>query len=239
MRYAGLIKQSLLDYPDEIATVLFTRGCNFRCPYCHNPELLVKPRSGANAPGITTEEALDFLKRQKGFVDAVVITGGEAGLYGAELSGEFARFKELGLLCKLDTNGTNTVLLEQLLRSRLVDYVAMDIKAPLDFRSYKMSAGKLSSEDFFSVRSSIELLRRADVTVQFRTTVVPVLHTPEDIANIARSIAGCELYTLQQFNPLVTLEAGYSSALPYSAADMAEMAEMCRQYVKKVQVVNI
>lgn len=239
MQYAGMIKQSLLDYPDEIATVLFTRGCNFRCPYCHNPDLLVKPRPGAGPPSISTEEVLDFLQRQSGFVDAVVVTGGEASLYSAELPGEFAAFKELGRLCKLDTNGTNPVLLEQLLRRELLDYAAMDIKAPLDFRRYQQAAGKLSRENFFHVRSSIELLRHADIAVQFRTTVVPRLHTPEDIVSIAQSIAGCELYTLQQFNPLITLSAGYASARPYSAADMADIAQSCRQYVKNVQVVNI
>lgn len=239
MRYAGIIKQSLLDYPEEIATVLFTRGCNFRCPYCHNPDLLVKPRPGTGPPGISTEEVLALLERQKGFVDAVVITGGEAGLYHAELPGEFSLFKERGLLCKLDTNGTNTVLLNDLLRHKLIDYVAMDIKAPLEFSRYKLAAGRLSREDFFHVRGSIELLRHADAAVQFRTTVVPVLHTPEDIVAIARSIAGSDLYTLQQFNPLVTLDAGYSAALPYSASEMEAIAELCRQYVQRVQVVNI
>ena len=238
MRYAGCLKQSLLDYPDEIAAVLFTRGCNFRCPYCHNPELLVKPGGAEASLGLSALEARALLERQRAFLDAVVITGGEATLY-AELPEELTDFKAMGFLCKLDTNGSNTQMLEVLLRRDLLDYVAMDIKAPLNYRSYKLSAGKLSSEDFFHVRNSIALLRQADIQVQFRTTVVPVLHTPEDIVEIARYIAGCDLYVLQQFNPRITLEAGYSSALPYSKKEMEELAQMCREYVKEVQVVNI
>jgi len=236
MKYAGMIKQSLVDYPGEIATVLFTRGCNLRCPFCHNPDLLIKPKIMIKPVDI--EEVLEFLLQRRGFLDGVVISGGEATL-NQELPADIARIKALGFLVKLDTNGSNPAMLEQLLRHRLVDYVAMDIKAPLDYKQYRAACGRLSSEDFFSIRSSIRLLKEADVRVEFRTTVVPVLHTTADIVAIARYIQGCELYTLQQFNPRVTLEPGYARVVPYSKAEMQAISDQCRPYVKEVKVVNL
>jgi pyruvate formate lyase activating enzyme len=236
MKYAGMIKQSLVDYPGEIATVLFTRGCNLRCPFCHNPDLLIKPKIMIKPVDI--EEVLEFLLQRRGFLDGVVISGGEATL-NQELPADIARIKALGFLVKLDTNGSNPAMLEQLLRHRLVDYVAMDIKAPLDYKQYRTACGRLSSEDFFSIRSSIRLLKEADVKVEFRTTVVPVLHTAEDIVAIARYIQGSELYTLQQFNPRVTLEPGYARVVPYSKAEMQAIADQCRPFVKEVKVVNL
>lgn len=236
MKYAGMIKQSLVDYPGEIATVLFTRGCNLRCPFCHNPDLLIKPKIMIKPVDI--EEVLEFLLQRRGFLDGVVISGGEATL-NQELPADIARIKALGFLVKLDTNGSNPAMLEQLLRHRLVDYVAMDIKAPLDYKQHRAACGRLSSEDFFSIRSSIRLLKEADVRVEFRTTVVPVLHTTADIVAIARYIQGSELYTLQQFNPRVTLEPGYARVVPYSKAEMQAIADQCRPYLKEVKVVNL
>lgn len=236
MKYAGMIKQSLVDYPGEIAAVLFTRGCNLRCPFCHNPDLLIKPAIIVKSYDI--EEVLEFLRQRRGFIDGVVISGGEATL-NHELTADIARIKALGFLVKLDTNGSHPAMLEQLLRHKLLDYVAMDIKAPLDYKQYRSASGRLSSEDFFSIRSSVHLLKNADTKVEFRTTVVPPLHTPEDIVEIARYIEGAELYTLQQFNPRVTLEPGYARVVPYSKAEMQAIADQCEPYVKEVRVVNL
>ena len=199
MKFAGLVKQSLVDYPGEVTAVLFTRGCNIRCPYCQNTHLLLRsPR--VSEPVITMEEAAEFLKERLGFLDAVTVTGGEPTLY-EELPAALAAFKELGYLVKLDTNGTNPTMLQQLINSGSLDYVAMDIKAPLDYRKYTRACGKLTTEEFFNVRSSIRMLMEASIQVEFRTTVVPLLHPPEDIEEIARYIQGASLYSLQQFNP--------------------------------------
>jgi pyruvate formate lyase activating enzyme len=237
MQYAGLMKQSLVDYPGEIAAVLFTRGCNFRCPFCHNPELLIKPRH-PEPEVIDLEEILDFLQQRKGFLDAVVISGGEPTLH-AELREDIIKIKEMGYLIKLDSNGSHTMRLQTLLEESWLDYVAMDIKAPLEFKKYQQVCGKLSADDFFNVRSSVQLLRQSQVEHQFRTTVVPSLHTPEDIVDIARYIEGSPLYTLQQFNPRVTLDPAYSSVVPYTRDEMQAIARRCEPYVKKVQVINI
>ncbi|PKM76936.1 MAG: anaerobic ribonucleoside-triphosphate reductase activating protein [Firmicutes bacterium HGW-Firmicutes-15] len=236
MKYAGMIKQSLVDYPGEIAAVLFTRGCNLRCPFCHNPDLLVKPKILVKP--IDIEEVVEFLLARRSFLDGVVISGGEPTL-NEDLPVDIARMKSLGCLIKLDTNGTNTTMLEKLLRNNMLDYVAMDIKAPLEYKKYLQACGKLSSEDFFNIRSSVHLLMSTPVNLEFRTTVVPALHTAEDIVAIARHVEGCDIYTLQQFNPRVTLEPGYARVVPYSKEEMQDIADKCAVYVKEVRVVNI
>lgn len=237
MKFAGLVKQSLVDYPGEVTAVLFTRGCNIRCPYCQNTHLLLRsPR--VSEPVITMEEAAEFLKERLGFLDAVTVTGGEPTLY-EELPAALAAFKELGYLVKLDTNGTNPTMLQQLINSGSLDYVAMDIKAPLDYRKYTRACGKLTTEEFFNVRSSIRMLMEASIQVEFRTTVVPLLHPPEDIEEIARYIQGANLYSLQQFNPSVTLDTHYEAVVPYTRQEMQELADRCQSYVQNIRVVNI
>ena len=236
MQYAGMIKQSLVDYPGEIVTVLFSRGCNLRCPFCHNPDLLIKPR--VTAPPVDIVEVLEFMSKRKGFLDGVVFSGGEPTL-SQELINDIRSVKGLGLLVKLDTNGTNTTMLELLLREGLLDYVAMDIKAPVEYKKYREACARLSPDNFFNIRSSILLLQAAGIDVEFRTTVVPALHTPENIVAIARFIEDARLYTLQQFNPRVTLEPGYGQVVPYIKAEMQQMADMCAPYVKEVRVVNL
>jgi pyruvate formate lyase activating enzyme len=236
VKYAGMIKQSLVDYPGEIATVLFVRGCNLRCPFCHNPDLLIKPKLVVKPFDI--DEVLEFLVQRRGFLDGVVITGGEPCL-NEELPADIARIKALGFLVKLDTNGSNPAMLEGLLRHKLLDYVAMDIKAPLEYKPYRQASGRLSSEDFFSIRSSVHLLKNAGTAVEFRTTVVPALHTAADVIAIARYIEGAQLYTLQQFNPRVTLDPGYAHVVPYSKAEMQAIADQCAPYVQEVRVVNL
>ncbi len=236
MQYGGMIRQSLVDYPGEIVSVIFTRGCNLRCPFCHNPDLLIKPREDTTRVDI--DEVLSFMQKRKRFLDGVVISGGEPTL-NEELPGDIKKIKDLGLLVKLDTNGTNTAMLEQLLNQGWLDYVAMDIKAPLDLKKYKDACGRVTPENFFNIRSSILLLKEAKIEVEFRTTVVPVLHQPEDIVEIARFIEGAQRYTIQQFNPRVTLDPGYGRVVPYSKAEMQAIADNCAPYVKEVRVVNI
>ncbi len=236
MQYAGMIKQSLVDYPGEIVTVLFARGCNMRCPFCHNPDLLIKPGRGEKP--IDIDEVVEFLLPRRRLLDGVVFSGGEPTL-NPELLTDIRRIKALGFLVKLDTNGTNTVMLEKMLREGCLDYVAMDIKAPLDYKKYRNACGRLSVEDFWNLRSSVILLKAASVKVEFRTTVVPPLHSAQDIAEIAQYIAGADIYTLQQFNPRVTLDPDYGQVLPYSREEMQAIASQCVPYVNEVRVVNI
>jgi len=237
MNFGGIIKQSLVDYPGEIATVLFTRGCNFRCPYCHNGHLLSKPGK-VSETYIKLEELICFLEEQKGFLDAVVISGGEPTL-NSELPAVCRMIKDMGLLVKLDTNGTNPVMLEELIKEGILDYIAMDVKASLEYNKYLKAAGRLGSEDFLNVMNSIYLLKNSPIKIEFRTTVVPELHSPEDILEIAKRLKGARRYSLQQFNPRYTLDPGYENILPYSKEELEMMAEKCRSYIEEVKVLNI
>ncbi len=237
MNFAGMINQSLLDYPGEIATVLFTRGCNFACPFCHNGHLLLNFNKDQRDE-IELEKIMAFLEDRKGFIDAVVISGGEPTLY-PELPETIRQIKGRGFLLKLDTNGTNSDMLSYLLQEKLLDYVAMDIKAPLEFKKYQEASGRLTNADFFNVRASVNLLMQADIRVEFRTTVVQELHSYEDIQAIARHITGAQLYSLQQFNPSNTLEPSFGSCLPYDKEQMEKLASLCAPYVREVRVVNI
>lgn len=237
IKFAGLIKQSLVDYPGEIAAVLFTRGCNLQCPFCHNPQLVIK--AGHSQPeSIPLEMVLEFLQSHKGFLDAVVITGGEPTIYSG-LPQALALIKQNGYLTKLDTNGTNPVMLQDLLQQGLVDYVAMDIKAPPDYKKYLQATGKLSPETFLNIKNSVNILLNSKVMAEFRTTVVPFLHSPEDIEAIAGAIEGGKLYSLQQFNPTGTLDTSFENIVPYSRQQMQALADRCEKYVQKIRITNI
>jgi pyruvate formate lyase activating enzyme len=236
IKFAGILKQSLVDYPGKVAAVLFTRGCNICCPFCHNVHLVIKPHDPP--PALELEDALTFLIRHTGFLDAVVVSGGEPTLHKG-LPKAFETFKALGYYTKLDTNGTDPAMLKLLLDKNLLDYVAMDVKAPLEYKKYAQAVGGISSADFFNVRSSINLLRSSPIQVEFRTTVVPSLHTDQDIVDIARYLKGCHQYTLQQFNPSVTLEPGFGNVTPYRREEMQRIAALCSKYVENLKIVNL
>lgn len=192
MLIAGFQKNSFVDYPKKIAAVVFTPGCNMRCWYCHNRHII----DGAPEELFAEEYVLDFLHRRQGMLDAVVITGGEPTLQ-QNLVPFIDMVRDLGYLVKLDTNGTNPQLLASLLSSGRLDYVAMDIKAPLE--KYDVIT-PLMAVDMAKVRQSINLLRSSDVESEFRTTFAPNL-TVDDAAQIAREIEGTKHYYIQQYRP--------------------------------------
>lgn len=200
----GFLKQSLNDYPGRISAVVYTRGCNFRCVYCHNPELVLPNLLSRSAP-FANEDVFAWLSSNKALLDAVVITGGEPTRH--RLLPEFIRkIKAMGMEVKLDTNGTNPRMLEMLLSEGLVDYVAMDIKAPLDYRKYAMICGQLFTEAMLDdIRRSLELLHRAVIPCEVRTTLLKPYHDREDIAGLARLIR--VPFFLQRYNPERTLQA--------------------------------
>ncbi|HZJ84297.1 MAG TPA: anaerobic ribonucleoside-triphosphate reductase activating protein [Syntrophomonadaceae bacterium] len=237
MKISGLIKQTLVDYPGEVAAVVFTQGCNLRCPFCHNGHLVTRPGKIANEY-IKPTEVLGFLRDRVGFLDALVISGGEPTLH-PDLPDFIKEVKELGYLVKLDTNGTNATMLEFLLKNSLLDYVAMDIKAPLELEVYGKACGNLGLKDFFNIRNSINLLLNTDINVEFRTTVIPALHDEDDIAEIAEYIKGAKLYTLQQFNPEVTLDVNYGRVVPFDKDEMQLMLRACKQYIDDARIINL
>ena len=191
MKIQGLQKMTLLDFPGRVACTVFLGGCDFRCPFCHNYELL-----DGSAPAVMDDEALlRFLKGRQGLLDGVAITGGEP-LLRKDLPDLLRAIRELGFAVKVDTNGNQPEALARLLREKLVDYVAMDIKnSP---QKYALTAG-LDHLDLGLIRQSVWLLMEGDTPYEFRTTVVDELHKAEDFEAIGQWIAGARAYFLQPF----------------------------------------
>ncbi len=192
MQFSGFQKLTLLDYPEKTACTLFTAGCNFRCPFCHNAALVTHID---NSNYFTEEYVLDYLKKRQGVLDGVCITGGEP-LMHKELPEFIQKVKELGFLVKLDTNGSYPERLAALIDSGLIDYVAMDIKNCKD--KYLLTAD-CDVDDLLNVEKSIEILNAGKIEFEFRTTVVKEYHTVEDITKIAEWIAPAKKYFLQNF----------------------------------------
>lgn len=191
--FVGLQKLTLLDYPGRVACTLFTRGCNFRCPFCHNASLVV--RAEEQKP-YTNEEILSFLKKRQGILDGVCITGGEPTLM-RDLPEFIGEIKALGYSVKLDTNGTRPRVLERLIDEGLVDYVAMDIKNSPE--KYAYTVGLPENYDLTSIMESKDILMKGKVDFEFRTTVAKPFHSEEDFIKIGEWLKGDEKYFLQQF----------------------------------------
>lgn len=192
MNIQGLQKLTLLDYPEKVACTIFTAGCNFRCPFCHNASLVTHIDPEKNIP---VEEIMDFLKRRWRVLDGVCITGGEP-LLQPELEDFIRRIKEIGYYVKLDTNGSNSRLLRYLAEQKLLDYVAMDIKNAPD--KYGITIG-IEEYNMNEILRSVDFLLSGTVPYEFRTTVVREFHKREDFGAIGRWIKGAERYYIQGF----------------------------------------
>ncbi len=196
MEIKGFIDVSFVDWDGKLSSVIFLPSCNFRCSFCHNVNLVLHPEKLETIPFESVENQL---KKQRGWVDGVCITGGEPTLHKS-LPELCSRLKKMGFLVKLDTNGTNPKMLKELVDRGLVDYVAMDIKAPLSERKYSKATGVNLKEMLEKVKESVNLLLESNMDYEFRTTVVPTLHEEEDIKQICRSLMGCRKYVLQKFD---------------------------------------
>jgi pyruvate formate lyase activating enzyme len=221
MKFSGIQKTSLIDFPNHIASVLYTPGCNLRCPYCHNWRIVLDPKP----PFLNEETALKVLEERRKFVDAVVVTGGEPTIH-KELSRFLKKLKEAGFLVKLDTNGLNTQALEECLP--YVDYVAVDVKTTL--KKYE----KLGAKDTTQLVRCIEIMKAGKVEYEFRTTVVPLFVGKEDIAEIGELVKGARSFAFQQFVPNDALDGEFRCFKPYSPADIASFAEDMKRYVENV-----
>ena len=203
----GLKKSSLLDFPDKVSAIVFTKGCNFNCGFCHNPVLL------KNGEGTyTADYFFDFLKTRQGKLDGVVITGGEPTLQNG-LKPFIQKIKEMGFLVKLDSNGYKPEILEDLINEKLIDYIAMDIKAPYEKYSFVTN----TKIDTLKIKRSIQLIMNSNIDYEFRTTFMPYYHTIEDFEKIGQMIQGAKHYYLQKFearteinNPELKDEQNYS-----------------------------
>ncbi len=221
MKFSGLQKISLIDYPHKIASVLYTPGCNLRCPFCHNWRIAVDPKP----PFLQEAVALEILESRKKYVDAVVVTGGEPCMH-KELPRFLAKLKERGFQVKLDTNGFYPEVLEECLAS--VDYVALDVKTSLE--KYKLLGAK-STAGFLR---TVEMLKTGKVEYEFRTTVVPELITAEDVQRICEFVKGAKTHAFQQFVPQDTLDKRFETLKPYAPEVINEFAGAMKSYAENV-----
>jgi len=230
MQIVGLQKTTLVDYPGVVACTLFTPGCNFRCPYCHNPELI----NPTHAFQIIPEgEFLEWLSGRKGWLDGVCVTGGEPTLQ-KDLP-EFARkVKALGFLFKLDSNGTNPAMLEQMLDANLIDFVAMDIKAPLADYSKATKVNVVEA----NIQKSIDLIRERAPDYEFRTTVGPAWYSKATAKRIGEWLDGSKAYYLQQYVPGNTLDPALSQDR-FTKEELEELAAILKPHFGKVEIRGI
>lgn len=220
MLIKGLQKTTLLDYPGKVACTIFTGGCNFRCPFCHNASLVTK----IDDNNISEEEILSYLSKRKGILDGVCVTGGEPLLQN-DIIPFLKKIKDIGLLIKLDTNGSRPNVLKQIISLGLVDYIAMDIKNSKE--KYALTCGLDDFPD--DIETSIDIIMRSGIPYEFRTTVVKELHNKEDIISIGERINGTERYFLQGF-----IDSGdIIDNKIYSAYTADEMKEILND-VKKI-----
>lgn len=195
MRIGGFVKQSFIDWEGMLSAVIFIRGCNMRCGYCHNPSLVL-PGLMDRRPDIPENEIFEYLDTRRSWLDGVVVTGGEPTLH-IDLPDFIARIKGMGYKVKLDTNGTNPLMLKALVRCGMIDFVAMDIKHIPDTIHYRRIT-PLSEDMMMNINSSVEFLQSGNVQCQFRTTVVPGIHTSEVCATLKEKFSGYD-YVIQRF----------------------------------------
>lgn len=228
MIIGGLQKHSLIDFPGKVGCVLFLSGCNFNCPYCHNPQLVGPP--GPRAANLPIEDVLLFLETRRGLIEGVVVSGGEPTLQRG-LADACRRIKALGYAVKLDTNGSRPQVIRRLAAEGLVDYLAMDIKTEPE-----RYAGCISRRcDAGAVIASIRTVMESGINYEFRTTCVKPLVTPQTIERIARLIRGSRLYALQPFKPGRMLRPSFFDGVDPSASaqEMQTLREIAAPWVER------
>lgn len=231
MLIGGIQTLTLLDYPETVAALVFTAGCNMRCGYCHNPELVLPERLKRQADFIPAEKVLNFLQTRKGLLQGVVISGGEPTLQPDLLS--FMRsVKALGFKIKLDTNGTHPTLVVMALKEKLVDYIALDIKTnPVSYDALTCVKNNINA-----IKRTRDLLLCASIPYEFRTTYINGYHTKKDIQAIGEFIYGAKNYTIQNFRPYQTLQPAFKKYTGFSRQDLDEIKTLIAPYVQKVNV---
>ncbi len=232
MKIGGLQKITLIDYPGKPAAIIFTSGCSFCCPFCYNSELVL-PEKIKHHPEILEKSIFNFLKERKGLLSGVVITGGEPTIY-PDLPEFIKKVKNMGYLVKLDTNGTNPQMVEKLIKERLIDYIAMDIKAPLENEKYNKATGVKTNLN--NIKKSIELIKNSGLDYEFRTTVVPTIHTKEDIIDIVQWVKPAKKYYLQNFRPEKTINPKFKKIKPYSEKYLSEIQKEISPFFKVCEI---
>lgn len=230
MLFGGLQKTTLVDYPGKVAATVFAIGCNFRCPYCHNPELVL-PELIKKQPKITEKEILNFLKEHQELLEGICITGGEPTLQ-PDLIDFIKKVKSLGFSVKLDTNGSFPDILKNLIEKKLIDYIAMDVKAPK--QKYEIfTLGNVSIED---INESIELLKQDKIDYEFRTTLAPDILDENDILAIVDWIKPASHYTLQRFQNNKVLDEEFKNVQAWPEQRVKSLLEKIKPYFSECNI---
>lgn len=236
MKFRGLKKNSLIEWPGNIVAVAYTGGCNFRCPFCQNSDLVLNPES---TPAMEEKEILDHLESKRRWLDGFAVTGGEPTLH-PPLADFASEVKEKGFEFGLETNGSNPVHLESLLERGLVDRVFLDVKAPLDWGKYSKAIGVNNRQFFGNIQRSLDLLRDSGIRYECRTTAVPRILTEEDLMKVAGQLKGkTENYYIQQFVPENTLDPEFEEVEPFGEKMLKEVRDKIRPYFENCEVRNL
>ena len=229
LKIGGLQKLTLIDYPKKVACTVFLIGCNFRCPFCYNGELVL-PEKIKKQPVISEKVFFEFLTNRIGLLDGVCITGGEPTI-NADLPQFIKKIKKMGFLVKLDTNGTNPQMVKKLVKGKLIDYIAMDVKSAFSNRGgdeggvskYEEAAGV--KVDLKKIRESIDVIKNSGTDYEFRTTIVPGIHLKGDIVELAREIATVKRYYLQEFKSGKNINGQLMAVNPYSRKELVDIRD--------------
>lgn len=227
----GFQKLSLIEYPGKIVAIVFVGNCNFRCPFCYNIDLVLNYK---RMPTIPEKDIIDFMSKRKGLLDGVSITGGESTIY-PDLPKFAKKIKDMGFLVMIETNGSNPKMIKKMINEKLVDYIAMDIKAPLE--KYDEAAGvKVNKKN---IQESIEIISSSGIDYEFKTTVVPKLFNKKDALAIGKWLKGSKMLFLQQFRPDKTLDESYQKIKPYPPEKLKKFAEVMKPFFESVKVRGI
>lgn len=228
MEIKGFIDVSFSDWDTKVSSVIFLPGCNLRCPFCYNKNLVLQPKE---MPSIPLERIEKYIDANRKWIDGIVITGGEPTLHD-DLPVLCERLKNLSFRVKVDTNGTNPKMIGRLIDAKSVDYVALDVKAPLTAEEYSEATGVNARSLLEKITETITLLLDSPVEYEFRSTLVPILHGIEDVKLICQAIKGCRKYALQNFKSEVeTINPKYQNLKPFSKTEMTDFQQAARKFV--------
>jgi len=227
MKLGGLQKVTLIDYPGEVAATIFTNGCNFFCPYCHNSQLVEE-----NEYDITVADVFDYLIKRKSKLSGICITGGEPTIQN-NLVSFIEKIKDLGYKVKLDTNGSNYEMLKELIDKELIDYVAMDIKTNIE--KYPSMAPK---NIISNIKESIILIQSSNIEYEFRTTVVPGLHDKNIMKDISKLLEGSKKHYIQNFKPGNSLDKEFDNKRTFTGNELQEFKSILDNYIDNVEIRN-
>jgi len=227
----GLEKFAPKDFPGHISSTVFLGGCNFRCPFCHNSDLVLRPEI---LPTFPLDYFISFLDSRKGWLEGICISGGEPLIHD-DLEVLLILIKERNLLVKIDINGSFPSRLEELIQKKLIDHIAMDVKAPLE-RYQEVTRSKVKEED---IVRSVGIIKNSGLEYVFRTTVVPDLLGAEDIKKISQMLNGAKIFQLQQFVPVNTIDSHYMQKKPYLREEIQTFAKIAEPYFSEIRIEGV